>query len=454
MSEHMTEPTSTSFIFVDRRKTGHGRSLNNRQKLLRRIRDSIKNSKPEDIDANGIAGSGTPNKTLNNPVRVARTALSEPVFHYAPYVGEREVVLIGNDRFLKGDDFPLADEFSSSSSAGPGEDSEDDFIVNISRSEFFAVFFEDCELPDLFDNHERVLPQATLKPAGFQRSGNPGQLSVIRSYKNSLGRRLAITRDERDELEELEKEKDAIDASFKDIYWVDPFGAAGQRLCDIEDRIEVLKTKINSASVFEDVDLRFRKSEKVQVKSADAVFIMIMDVSGSMDEEKKRMARKFFSLQYAFIKSKYPQTDLVFIAHTENPYELSEEEFFTTRLSGGTVVSPALELAHKIIKERYDARQSNIYLSYASDGDNWEEDNEMVKEEIESNGLLSKLRHMVYAQVGQSFAAGFGFSGGSTLQGVMKQISGNSKKLSTTTIFDENEVFHAFKTVYKKRAKL
>lgn len=451
----MTEPTSTSFIFVDRRKTGRGRSLNNRQKLLRRIKESIRNSKPEDIDAAGVQGAGSQSsaqRNLNNPIKVMREVLAEPNFNYSPHMGEREVVVIGNDRWLKGDDFPLQgdDEDEEGSTGGPGEDGEDDFVVNISLGEFFDVFFEDCALPDLQENHERVLPTATMKPAGFQRNGIPGQLSVIRSYKNSLGRRLAVTRADREELEQLEKEHASIEKCFKDIEWTDPFGAAGQRLMVIEERIAELKQKISSAPLFEDVDLRYRKTEKVQVKSADAVFIMVMDVSGSMGEDKKRIARKFFSLQYSFIKRKYPNTDLIFIAHTENPYELSEEEFFSTQLSGGTVVSPALALASKIASERYDPAQSNIYLSYASDGDNWDLDNEQVRQEIEENGLLAKLRHMVYAQVGHSYAAGFSFSGLSSLQTTMKSISNRNKKLNTTAIATEEEVFKSFKNIYKK----
>lgn len=447
----MTEPVSTSFIFVDRRKTGRGKSLNNRQKLLRRIKDSIKNSKPEDIDADGVAATGTPGaKSMNNPVKVAKSALEEPVFHYSRDVGEREVVLIGNDEFLKGDNFPLSSP-DDAMSAGRGDDGEDDFIINISRSEFFDVFFEDCELPDMQENHERVIPEAVMKPAGFQKSGNPGQLSVIRSFKNAQARRLALTRTSREELELLQQLKLEI-AQFlfgKVINLTDKEIENTLKLAEIEIRIAELKAKIASVGLFEDVDLRFKKSEKVQVKSADAVFIMLMDVSGSMDEEKKRIARKFFSLQYAFIKRKYPQTDLVFIAHTENSYELSEEEFFTTRLNGGTVVSPAFALAHQIIKSRYDARQSNIYLSYASDGDNYEIDNALVMEEIENKGLLTKLRHMVYAQVGQSFTAGFNW--GSTLNNTMKSIASTSKKLITIEIDNEFEVFQAFKKIYKKR---
>lgn len=223
-----------------------------------------------------------------------------------------------------------------------------------------------------------------------------------------------------------------------------------QEIEETERRIEELKAKITAVSSFEDVDLRYRKSEKIQVKSAAATFIIMMDVSGSMNDDKKRAARKFFSLQYAFIKRKYPETDLVFIAHTETPQEMTEEEFFTTRLSGGTVVSPAWALAHQIIKERYDPSQTNIYLSYAGDGDNWDSDNANVLSEIEDSGLLTKIRHAVYVQVGQSFAVSYGGSG---LWHVMSSLAKTNKKLSVMKIDDETEVFDAFKRIYGKKTE-
>lgn len=442
-------PTSTTFIFVDRRRTGRGKSLNNRQKLLKRVKDSIKNAKPEDIDAGGVGKSGTPSagNSYTNPVKVARTALSEPTFHYDPNAGERETVLIGNDRWLKGDKFPVGRSGSGSGGGnGPGEEGEDDFIINISRSEFFDVFFEDCELPDLKETHEKDLPEHVMQRAGFQKSGNPGQLAVVRSFKLSKARRLALTRESRDELKLLELELERL---MSDDHEHEAGVNEWVVLCQaITKRIQELKTKIAGVTVYEDVDLRFRKSEKIQVKASDAVLLMLMDVSGSMDEDKKRMARKFFSLQYAFIKRKYPTTDLIFIAHTDTPLELSEEEFFTTRLSGGTIVSPAWALAHQIIKERYDAGQTNIYLSYAGDGDNWDSDNAVVIEEVETNGLLAKLRHAVYLQVGQSFAATYG---GATLLKVMSHIASSNKKLAVIKIADETEVFDIFKTLYRKK---
>lgn len=441
-------PVTATFIFVDRRKSGRGKSLNNRQKLLKRIKGSIKNANPVDIDSGGVkgAGAGSASKQLNNPVKIARKALAEPTFHYAPQTGEREIVLIGNDRWLKGDEFPVSGGGGgkgSGSGAGDGEDGEDDFIVNISKSEFFDVFFEDCELPDLRDSHEKTLPEAVMKPAGFQKNGNPGQLSVIRSFKNSQARRLALTRSSREELELLEAEYQQLATQLADT--TEANDDVHARMAALEVQIDALRKKISSVTLFEDVDLRYRKSDRVQVKAADAVFIMVMDISGSMDEEKKRIARKFFSLQYAFIKRKYPQTDLVFIAHTTDAEEMDEEEFFSTRKNGGTLVSPAYALVHSIIKERYDATQSNIYLSGASDGDNAEYDNPVVIEEIEESGLLTKLRHMVYAQVGYQYS-----TWGSNLGTVMESISNTNKKVVTVKIETEGEVFGAFKKIYSQ----
>ena len=450
----MTDLPKTTFIFVDRRKTGRGKSLNNRNKLLDRIKESIRSSKPQDIDAGGVKAAGTgANKALVNPVKIAQDALHEPTYHYDPQTGEREVVLIGNDQWERGDEFPVSGGGSGKgrgNGSGPGEQTEDDFIVNISRDEFFDVFFEDCELPDLLETQEKDLPEAVWKPAGFQKEGNASQLSVIRSYRNSLGRRRALTAESRRELEELEAELEQLEETLIG----NPLNAvANARYQEVKTRIEELKRRVNIVPFFEKLDLRYRKSERVQVKSADAVFVMIMDISGSMDEEKKRMARKFFSLQYAFIKRKYPNTDLVFIAHTDEPEEMSEEDFFTTRKSGGTVVSPAFALAHQIIKTRYDVQQTNIYLSYAGDGDNWDSDNPAVIAEIEEKGLLAKLRHAVYVQVGASIAATFSYGSGVSLWNVMQSISKTNSKLHTVKIAEDSEVFSAFRKIYTKKSK-
>ena len=449
---------TSSFIFVDRRKTGRGKSLPNRQKLLKRIKDSIRAAKPQDIDSAGVKGgaSAGAGKQLANPVKVARDALAEPTFRYASRSGEMEIVLPGNDKWLKGDEFPLEGEDDGSGSGsgnGPGEDGEDDFVINISRSEYYDVFFEDCELPDLEQTAEKDLPEAVRKPAGFQKDGTPGQLSVIRSYRNSIGRRRALTLDDREEL-------DALQARLDDLMLSDLLRDSmvhsewSEEVQVITERIAEIKARIAAIPLFEKVDHRYRKTEKVLVKSAEATLIMAMDVSGSMDEERKRLARKFFALQYAFIKRKYPNTDLVFIEHTDTAEEVDEEEFFTSRRNGGTIISPAIALAHKIVKERYDATQTNLYFSYAGDGDNYVSDNKDVLAEFEERGFLTKLRHAVYIQVGPEMGNGWGGPSGQTaFWTVMTSIANTSKKMHCVKVPEESEVFTAFKKVYGKKPK-
>lgn len=450
-------PVSATFIFVDRRKTGRGKSLPNRQKLLKRIQDSIKNSRPQDIDAQGVqSASSAPSKQLANPVKIAREALSEPTFRYFHESGEKDIVLPGNDRWLKGDEFPLDEEQDGQGGAGPGDNGEDDFVIHVNRNEFYDIFFADCELPDLEQSTEKELPEAVLKPAGFQKEGNPGSLSVIRSYRNSIGRRKALTFDDREEQARIEDEYSELIYALDDKvakYSEDELNNIHVRMAEIEARVLEIRKRIAALPLFEKVDHRYRKTERVMVKSADAVLMMAMDISGSMDEGKKRTARKFFSLQYAFIKRKYPNTDLVFIWHTDDAEECDEETFFTTRVNGGTQISSAIELSHTVIKRDYDANVTNIYWSYAGDCDNFESDNKLLITAMEDHGFLSKLRHAVVCQVGEEMNGYGGHPGGQMkCWTIFQSIAKTTKKLHLVKIEDDNGVFDAFKKVYGKKS--
>jgi len=425
-----------SIIYIDRRLTSRNKSLPNRQRLLRRIKDSIAATKPGAIGETVSGG-----KSSSNPIAITKTALDEPTFQYADR-GTSNQVLAGNDQWLKGDKIPVSGGGGSGNGkSGPGEpggeDGEDDFIVDISKDEFLNIFFEDCELPNLRETSEKVLPQSEMKLAGFQTSGSPAQLSIVRSFKMSKGRRIALTAGRAEHIAELEAELALLDE--EDV-------SMSARALELEIQIADLKSR-RPACFFEENDLRFRRHEREQVKCSDAVFCMVMDISGSMDAEKKRMARKLFSLQYSFITRKYPQTDLIFIAHTETAQEMTEDEFFTTRVNGGTIVSPAYALAHKLIKERYDADLTNIYLSYASDGENTTSDNPMIVKELEENGLLSKLRHMVYAEVGKSWG---GWSQVQTMIETMNAISSRNKKVKCVKIETDDEVYDTFRKIYAK----
>lgn len=447
MSEKL--PTTT-YIIIDRRETGKGKSIPNRQRLLKRIKDAIRSSKPQDLGV-GIKKMSAPSGGSANPIKVTRGSLHEPSLHYDGVSGEYDIVFVGNDTWERGDDFPVNSPDDSPGTGGPGDEGEDDFIINVSTDEYLDVFFEDCILPNFKENHNHDMAETVSKPAGFQREGTSGQLHVARSYKNANPRRFAMQTPMRERIEELEKSLailDSIIAGIKENH--DPYGQLEVRARERRDlvaQIETLKVEMEAIPFFEKMDLRYIKREKIAVKAADAVFIMVMDISGSMDEDKKRMARKFFALQYAFIKRKYPQTDLVFVAHTDEAEEMQEKDFFSTRKNGGTMVSPAYEEVHKIIRARYNAQDTNIYLSQASDGDNYDFDNAAVIDELTDKGLLSKLRFMSYAQVGMSFAATYG---GTTLWQVIETVASKTNKLGMVKIDADEEVFAAFHKLYRR----
>ncbi|HLC95397.1 MAG TPA: DUF444 family protein, partial [Patescibacteria group bacterium] len=108
---------------------------------------------------------------------------------------------------------------------------------------------------------------------------------------------------------------------------------------------------------------------------SNAVVICIMDTSGSMDTMKKYLARCFFFLLYQFIRLKYQQAEVVFIAHTTDAKEVTEDEFFHKGESGGTFISSGLQKALEIIETRYSPSLWNIYAFHCSDGDNFTDDN-------------------------------------------------------------------------------
>jgi uncharacterized sporulation protein YeaH/YhbH (DUF444 family) len=435
------QPSQPSLIFIDRTKTGRGSSAANRDKYLKRIKASVKAAR--NIALGGLTSD---TKQTVNPITVARQKLNEPSFHYDHSTGVITNVLIGNQIFERGDEIPMKNSSEgqgdgSGNGAGNGGNGEDDFIVHVTKDEFLNIFFEDCELPNMQHNSKKQLKLPTFHKAGYRTSGSPATLSVIKSFKNSLGRRIAIKGSFQSRIDEL-TEQDNVLAELIQSQDIEL-----ERAC-IKEEITELTSRKGKVMFFDDMDLRYRKMEQETKRTADAIFVMIMDVSGSMDQERKTMARKFFSLQYAFLKRHYPDTQLVFIAHTETAEEMDEDEFFSTRISGGTVVSPAYELALEIIQERFDANVSNIYLSQASDGDNMESDNANLIPALEQSGLLSKIRHMSYIQTCPKSQWHYSHGMWDVLQSIAHT---HPEKFGMQQITSDAEVFDAFKAIYHKQ---
>jgi uncharacterized sporulation protein YeaH/YhbH (DUF444 family) len=431
-----------SFILIDRRKSGKGKSTPNRQKLIKRIKYFVKTSTPQNIGKQGgITGNSGMSSGGSSPIKVAGKALEEPFFCYG-LQDAKTLVLIGNTEYDRGDEIHISEEERQGRGGGQGEGGEDDFVVNIARDEFLDLYYEDCELPNLV--HERFTEKTdnTWHHAGFASNGTPAQLSIIRTYKQSIGRQRAMVGALQDEKQKLEEKLKA---------------ASEEEATQLKLQIEELDRKIAIAEGFDDSDLRFRKKEAQPLKTVDAVIFFLMDISGSMGEKEKTIARRWFALQYGFIKRRYPSTELVFIAHTDEAFEMSEDDFFSTRINGGTSASTALKLVNKIIKERYDPNQTNIYVSHASDGDNWEDDNQRVYDEMLGEGnLLAKIQLFNYVEVGDRSAWAGAFNNNPSDSGLWSTYSNVQEKVGVYKLIlallpTPDECYHIFKKVFKKK---
>jgi uncharacterized protein len=130
-------------------------------------------------------------------------------------------------------------------------------------------------------------------------------------------------------------------------------------------------------------DLRYLSYRELPKPRHKAVIFLAMDVSGSMDADRKRLARLFFYWCAQFLRRRYDQTEIVFVAHTTEAREVTEEEFFNRTQSGGTKVSSAFEAVEGIQRDRYPADDWNVYVLHVSDGDNFTADNQRTLELVE-----------------------------------------------------------------------
>jgi hypothetical protein len=146
------------------------------------------------------------------------------------------------------------------------------------------------------------------------------------------------------------------------------------------DRRRTMKEAIKRRAVQEDApaftndDLRFRQLKKRHSPALNAVVVCALDVSASMAETQRKLAKTFFFFATHGLRRQYSKVELVFVAHTVNAWEFNESQFFEVTASGGTAASSAFNLSLDILKERYDPSRYNCYLFYASDGDNFSED--------------------------------------------------------------------------------
>ncbi len=226
--------------------------------------------------------------------------------------------------------------------------------------------------------------------AGYATQGAPANIDVVRSLKGAIARRMALGAPWRARIRELEAEIELLTQG----------GVAEEdaALRALREEIDRLKIRIAALPFIDTFDLRFQSFVKLPEPTSKAVMVCIMDVSGSMDQVRKNLAKRFFILLYLFLQRNYDKIEVVFIRHHTIAQEVNEEEFFYSRETGGTVVSSALNLAYDILKERYDASVWNIYAAQASDGDNWDSDSNVCRD-ILIDQLMPLMRYFAYVEI-------------------------------------------------------
>ena len=379
---------------IDRRLAGKNKSIGNRERFLRRHKEQIRGAVKRAIDGRGIR-----DVERGEEIHIPKKDLSEPVFGHGAG-GTREMVHPGNREYIQGDRIERPKGGGGGGGGGSGQasdqgENEDDFVFSLSREEFMQVFFEDLALPHLIRTQLAETPEWKSQRAGYSSDGTPNNLHVVRSMRGALGRRIALGSGSRQELLEMQKRLEALQRAAQ------PGDAVARAEIDaVELEIVALRARIERIPYLDPIDLRYRSRVRVPVPTSKAVMFCLMDVSGSMDEGRKDLSKRFFILLYLFLTRHYEKIDLVFIRHHTQAQEVDEENFFHARETGGTVVSSALVLMEEIIRERYDPAQWNIYGAQASDGDNWHHDSGRCRELL-NDKLLPLVRYFAYVQVAE-----------------------------------------------------
>ncbi|MDR9829595.1 YeaH/YhbH family protein [Vibrio sp. FNV 38] len=374
--------------FIDRRLNGKNKSAVNRQRFLKRHRAQIKESVTDAVIRRSITDTET-----GEDIAIPSKDIGEPSFHQGQG-GLKERVHPGNDQFTRGDQIERPKGGQGDGGSGDGDASQDgegqdEFTFQISKDEYLDILFEDLELPNLEKNQVHKITEWKTHRAGYQSAGMPSNIAIVRSLQQSLARRTAMTAGKRRLIGELEDELDAIKNR-------EPAQLIEEKRLKAE--IKELRAKLDKVPFIDTFDLRFKNYERRPIPSSQAVMFCLMDVSGSMDQATKDIAKRFYVLLYLFLNRRYENVEVVFIRHHTQAKEVDEHEFFYSQETGGTIVSSALKLMKEIVDKRYPSAEWNIYAAQASDGDNWADDSPRCKELL-VNQLLPACQYYSYIEI-------------------------------------------------------
>ncbi|HEY5299230.1 MAG TPA: YeaH/YhbH family protein [Acetobacteraceae bacterium] len=378
---------------IDRRLNPGGKSLANRQRFIRRAKSLIRKAVHESTASRSIKDADEAGE-----ISLPAQGVHEASFRRGASGGVRDYLLPGNKEYIEGDTIPRppSGDGGSGSEGSPDGEGEDDFRFALTRDEFVDLFLEDLELPDLAKRRVVDTEALSWSRAGYAVSGSPANLALMRTVRNSLSRRIALRRPKTDELMRLREE---ISALAED----------DERRVALEEELDRKLRRTIQIPYIDPLDVRYRRFESHPKPVAQAVMFCLMDVSGSMTEHMKDLAKRFYVLLYIFLRRKYKRVEVVFIRHTHQAQEVDEDTFFNSPETGGTVVSTALDEMRRVVTERYSPDSWNIYAAQASDGDNTASDNERTGALL-THDILPICQYYAYLEVGRDsehFPPGF-----------------------------------------------
>jgi uncharacterized protein len=413
---------------VDRRLNPNQKSLENRQRFLRRAKAVIQRAVKETSKSRGIR-----DVLEGGEVSIPIDGTTEPRLRRGS--NRPDMVLPGNKKFIEGDILPRPGEGGGRpKDAGEGE-SEDSFRFVLTREEFLDIFLDDLELPDLAKRRLTEAENQGLRRAGYTVSGSPANLSVSRTVRPARAPRWCLPRPRPETLEQLEAECEACEDE--------------ERRAQLQAELDALRSKIRRIPFIDPIDIRFRRFETVPKPAAQAVMFCLMDVSGSMSEHMKDLAKRFYMLLYVFLTRRYRHVEIVFIRHTDRAEEVDEETFFRAPASGGTLVSSALQVMHDVIRARYRPSDWNIYAAQSSDGDNSYADSDTTGHLLKDL-ILPVTQYFAYLEVSEP--GGFANMPESALWTLYQRLCAEGAPLAMRKVSERGEIFPVFRDLFQRRA--
>jgi hypothetical protein len=263
--------------------------------------------------------------------------------------------------------------------------------------------------------------------------------------RRSLARRVALGRPSERVLAEIEER---IAALKQGAIVPDDSRSVAAHLAELENLLARARGKRARIAFIDPIDLRYRRYENMPHPVAQAVMFCLMDVSASMDEAMKDLAKRFFMLLHLFLQRRYEHVEIVYIRHTHHAQEVDEETFFYSRETGGTVVSSALDEMLRVIAARYPVKDWNIYVAQASDGDDIPSDVphclKLLREKV-----LPISQYMAYVEIGRQ-GPPLGLGGESDLWSGYHRLVGEHANFAMRTVREPRDIYPVFRGLFSK----